>query len=566
MATTQYIGARYVPLFADPIEWSKEKQYEPLTIVLHNGNSFTSKQFVPSGIEIDNTLYWAETGNYNAQIEEYRNEVLGYKEDTNEVKDLFLAAMHSYGIDYRRKSFTDGNGKRTIVFYAIIPNSIKPKLRLANDIVNTVEHEIDCAFRNKSLVLINAGIFAVSGSATRGATIVDGEIVNNDAYTSSNDNHVLYMDENGFLNSIPSDENTTGAYVKERLDPEWCVTAFSNIVENGRYVGGDTYSAYHPRSIIAQDFYGNYLVFSCGGRSRYDAGMCTKGIYEFIQTLDFPVRFAFMLDGGASVGLCGMGIRNVNLVDNDHRLQANFISFEVDNVNETLFDATHPAAIGLIEQMKYYQYLPAVSNAAGFDYSTAVKTFRLNGYNEEYENPYFTDFIMQSSSGSKYAAFRQFNTDTQELQDILKLDVAAKEITAFLNKHVMFREDVVTETSLLSWSYRNTNTNYTLENLIPNGTVRILGLFFVSNAANIAVPFYFYNFGTTSSSVNVSLKAYIPFIDDSTHEMETYLVELTFATTTENNETVMSVSYTAVDHEGTAVNPRLMRLIACPTR
>lgn len=76
MAVTQYIGARYVPVFADPAEWSSAKQYEPLTIVLHEGNSFTSKQFVPVGIDIDNTDYWAETGNYNAQVEAYRQEVL----------------------------------------------------------------------------------------------------------------------------------------------------------------------------------------------------------------------------------------------------------------------------------------------------------------------------------------------------------------------------------------------------------------------------------------------------------------------------------------------------------
>lgn len=78
MATTQYIGARYVPLFAEPIEWDKTKQYEPLTIVTHEGNSYTSRQFVPTGIEITNETFWALTGNYNAQIEQYRKEVAEY--------------------------------------------------------------------------------------------------------------------------------------------------------------------------------------------------------------------------------------------------------------------------------------------------------------------------------------------------------------------------------------------------------------------------------------------------------------------------------------------------------
>lgn len=74
----QYVGARYVPVFADPLEWSDQREYEPLTVVLHEGNSYTSRQSVPVGIDINNTAYWAETGNYNAQIEAYRQEVRAF--------------------------------------------------------------------------------------------------------------------------------------------------------------------------------------------------------------------------------------------------------------------------------------------------------------------------------------------------------------------------------------------------------------------------------------------------------------------------------------------------------
>ena len=75
---TQYIGARYVPIFGrkgeTSIEWDNTAPYEPLTIVLHQGNSYTSRQYVPSGVEITNADFWANTGNYNAQIEQYRQE------------------------------------------------------------------------------------------------------------------------------------------------------------------------------------------------------------------------------------------------------------------------------------------------------------------------------------------------------------------------------------------------------------------------------------------------------------------------------------------------------------
>lgn len=73
-----YTGMRYVPVFADPPEWSSANSYEPLEIVIHEGNSYTSKTFVPVGIDISDPQYWVLTGNYNAQVEQYRQEVLKF--------------------------------------------------------------------------------------------------------------------------------------------------------------------------------------------------------------------------------------------------------------------------------------------------------------------------------------------------------------------------------------------------------------------------------------------------------------------------------------------------------
>ena len=79
MTVRQYIGARYVPIFGrkdeDSIQWDNTKPYEPLTVVLYQGNSYTSRQYVPAGIDITNQEFWANTGNYNAQVEAYRAEV-----------------------------------------------------------------------------------------------------------------------------------------------------------------------------------------------------------------------------------------------------------------------------------------------------------------------------------------------------------------------------------------------------------------------------------------------------------------------------------------------------------
>lgn len=70
----QYVGARYVPKIADPVEWQDNTAYEALVIVTYNNSSYTSRKPVPVsvGIPPENEEYWALTGNYNAQIEEYR--------------------------------------------------------------------------------------------------------------------------------------------------------------------------------------------------------------------------------------------------------------------------------------------------------------------------------------------------------------------------------------------------------------------------------------------------------------------------------------------------------------
>lgn len=85
MAVREYVGARYVPLFADPLQWSNTRTYEPLTIVVNQGNSYTSRQFVPTGIAISNEDFWALTGNYNAQVEQYRQEVAGLESNVKEL-------------------------------------------------------------------------------------------------------------------------------------------------------------------------------------------------------------------------------------------------------------------------------------------------------------------------------------------------------------------------------------------------------------------------------------------------------------------------------------------------
>lgn len=85
MANNIYIGNRYVPVFANPVEWDNLREYEPLTIVTYNGTAYTSRQTVPVGTALSNTEYWVVTGNYNAQVEQYRQEVVAVQDSIDDV-------------------------------------------------------------------------------------------------------------------------------------------------------------------------------------------------------------------------------------------------------------------------------------------------------------------------------------------------------------------------------------------------------------------------------------------------------------------------------------------------
>lgn len=73
----QYIGARYVPKFYvnsnNTSEWAEGVEYEPLTVVTYNGNSYTSKTTVPAtvGNPSLNPAYWVISGVYNAQLGQF---------------------------------------------------------------------------------------------------------------------------------------------------------------------------------------------------------------------------------------------------------------------------------------------------------------------------------------------------------------------------------------------------------------------------------------------------------------------------------------------------------------
>lgn len=138
-----YVGARYVPLIMG--QWSETVAYEPMSVVVYEGNSYTSRTFVPAGVPVTNETYWVATGNYNAQVEQYRQEVvnLGNTVNTLEEKIDNISSLKNSNVLFIGDSYLNRTGswgdicaaqlqlnydKIAVSGYAIASNPIQPEV------------------------------------------------------------------------------------------------------------------------------------------------------------------------------------------------------------------------------------------------------------------------------------------------------------------------------------------------------------------------------------------------------------------------------------------------------
>ena len=72
-----YIGKRYIPKIEG--QHDINRAYESLSLVSYAGSSYISTKDVPIGVAITNTEYWFLESTFNAQLENYRQDVNNYK-------------------------------------------------------------------------------------------------------------------------------------------------------------------------------------------------------------------------------------------------------------------------------------------------------------------------------------------------------------------------------------------------------------------------------------------------------------------------------------------------------
>ena len=109
MAVHQYIGAKYVPSFADPIEWDNTRNYENLVMVQYNGDTYISKIPVPRGINIDNADYWVLFSNYSAQYQQLQTQLDNLETYTRDLLPYVSGVFNvvEYGADPTGASYSD---------------------------------------------------------------------------------------------------------------------------------------------------------------------------------------------------------------------------------------------------------------------------------------------------------------------------------------------------------------------------------------------------------------------------------------------------------------------------
>lgn len=112
-----YIGMRYVPLITG--QWDEAKAYEPLSVVLYENDSYTSKTFVPAGTLPTDERYWSLTGNYNAQIAEVSGEQFKYCKCYETVADMTADGKLKAGMTCHTNGFYE-SGDGGAAWYRVV--------------------------------------------------------------------------------------------------------------------------------------------------------------------------------------------------------------------------------------------------------------------------------------------------------------------------------------------------------------------------------------------------------------------------------------------------------------
>ena len=199
----QYVGARYVPKFASPVEWAPSTSYEALTIVTFNNASYTSKVPVPPtvGNPANNPQYWALTGNYNAQVEQYRQETASYKTQVDGYRQD--AENYKTQVDGYRQDAE--NYKTQVDEYIAETDNIKSAVStIVSDAVNAdISDKLNTALQNGNVELTGGPYYISKQITVPKNTTLNGNGTVLTAKTSITGNYVIIIGNESSATEVP---------------------------------------------------------------------------------------------------------------------------------------------------------------------------------------------------------------------------------------------------------------------------------------------------------------------------------------------------------------------------
>lgn len=384
--------------------------------------------------------------------------------------------------------FTNFGGQTVRIFYRLIPADYTPELFYENELTQAEKFASDFAISCG----INAGRFRSNGDYY-GYTASNGVTLNSNDAIGGDSRQILTF-KGGLLNSVDINTST------EDLDAnnyDWAVTGFETIIEEGLPTSrtdpaNETGDAYHPRSFIAQNYDGSYIIGCTDGRNINGGGFTLSDIYRFIMSLNLQTRYAYSLDGGGSVALTEKGYRQNFLINSERRAIKTVIGFRKStdvNKNALITSAYNSA----------YLYLRGLYKTAPLEGD--VKVINNNGvtttvFNNYELNDNGSDIISYMRTQKNRVFFGLANSFTDDGTGVNALDVYKAGISWF-----------GTPLLLIPKTYNPTPVDYADPATIPTG---------------LAAGVYAINFSNSAAAQTAGLEAtdygralYIVFRDNA---------------------------------------------------
>lgn len=215
VTTRQYLGARYVPIFGrkgeSTTEWDNSAPYEPLTIVTYQGNSYTSRQEVPAGVLLSNTDYWVSTGNFNAQVDAYRQDVISLQNNVTALGELLpSSAFDSVNtVNAALMSIEAGADARLDDIESALPISDFDNVntvKAAIDAVSTETDNVGALLPSSEFTATNTVKAAIDAEKTarENADISLNTAIGNEVTNRSNADNAIIADVNTINSILPT--------------------------------------------------------------------------------------------------------------------------------------------------------------------------------------------------------------------------------------------------------------------------------------------------------------------------------------------------------------------------